>query len=414
MLSSALRYASGDSITCLSRLQSLDLNDSQVYVDGELEVSRLTNLTYLDLTQTICFWEDAWVEAMDTFEAWPSLKILKLVGTNLVDRQTVLKAPGVSELELLYPLGEAMTVSEVADLTVHAHVTIVQDMVDEVPAIPLYGKPVVSLHIHHQAAAASAAGHDFWPMLEHYPNLQSLHIHNTVISAAAPELGSLFRHVGIAQLCKLELAGISCTLLDLRHLISLGELVLHRVDHKAPLRGLVMPATLQKLTFEGSSLFGVQSVVNHQSGTWLSIHVEHNLHDLPQLTELVLSPVRFSYLSADWQPSLPFFPVSLRCLAVTRWHFVDVDWSGLRVCKHLEHLTLPGGYKRSLELESYISTARHLHVVDEDTTTAGGESAGAWQSEINQLWHGTRMLTLEDIPNWMGDPFALDDDDEDN
>lgn len=379
-------------------------------MDGELEVSRLTNLTYLDLTQTICFWEDAWVEAMDTFEAWPSLKVLKVVGTNLFDRQTVLKAPDVSELEVLYPLGEAMTTSEVADLTVHAHVTMVQDaMVHEVPSVPLYGNPVVSLHIHHQATAASASGHDFWPMLEHYPNLQSLHVHNSVVLAEAPDLGLLFRRVGFTQLDKLELAGITCTTLDFGHLPGLSELVLHRVDHKAPLQSLVMPESLQKLTFEGSSLFGVQLMT---SGARSNVHVEHNLQDLTQLTELVLSPVRFSQLSVDWQPSLPSFPASLRCLAVTRWHFVNVDWSGLRVCKHLERLILPGGYKRSLELRSYISTARHLHVVGEDTTTAGGESAGAWQSEVTQLWHGTRMLNLEDIPDWMEHPMAFGDDDD--
>lgn len=396
----ALRSSSvtipGDSITCLSRLSSLNLSNSEVYVDGQLEVSQLTNLTCLELTQTLCFWEDAWVEALDAFEAWPRLKVLKLLGSNLLDGRTVLTAPGVDELEVLYPHGSHMTVAEVAGKKVHAHVHVLRTTVlDEVLSAPLYRNPVVSLHVHQHSQSGSESGQNFWHLLDHCSNLQSLYIHNDVVLAQANSVGRMLTNIGLTQLKELELIGITCRDLDFGDVLTLTRLVLHRVDHMAHLAILVLPHTLRQLDFKGSSLFGIQS---YPSGA--SVDLSQSLQDLTCLTELKLSPIRSAYLSIAWQPSLPLFPVSLRYLAVQNWHFVDTcDWSGLKVCQQLERLTLPGGYKHTPVLDSFLSTARHLHIVDEHSWS---EQVG----EATEIYHGTQMSVLEELPDWLEDPYA--------
>ena len=383
----------GDSITCLSRLSSLNLSNSEVYVDGQLEVSQLTNLTCLELTQTLCFWEDAWVEALDAFEAWPRLKVLKLLGSNLLDGRTVLTAPGVDELEVMYPHGNHMTVAEAAGKKVHAHVHVLHNTVlDEVLSAPLYGRPVVSLHIHQHSQSGSETGQNFWHLLDHCPNLQSLHIHNDVILAQATPVGLMLTK-SLTQLKELELIGITCKDLDFGELEGLTRLVLHRVDHMAPLDILVMPHNLRQLDFKGSSMFGGLSYPPDAS-----VDPFKSLQDLTCLTELKLSPIRFAYLSIDWQPSFPRFPVSLRYLAVKHWHLVDTcDWSVLKVCQQLERFTLPGGCKHTPVLDSFLLTARHLHVVDEDRWL---EQDGV----ATEVYHGTRMLVLEEMPDWLEDP----------
>ena len=80
----------GDDITCLSKLKTLSLNSSKIYVDGHLEVTLLTNVTHLDLTRATCYWEDAVLDALNAFTAWPSLAVLKVCKCNLFDIDTVM------------------------------------------------------------------------------------------------------------------------------------------------------------------------------------------------------------------------------------------------------------------------------------------------------------------------------------
>ncbi|KAL3144385.1 hypothetical protein ABBQ32_004139 [Trebouxia sp. C0010 RCD-2024] len=90
----------GEDITCLRKLRSLSLCRSEVYVDGQLEVTLLTKLTCLDLTEATCYWDDAWVEALDMFTAWPALAVLKIMGCNLFDIHTVMDASHVAEVHM--------------------------------------------------------------------------------------------------------------------------------------------------------------------------------------------------------------------------------------------------------------------------------------------------------------------------
>ena len=84
----------GNSITCLSKLKSLSLCDSLVYVDGQSLITLLTKLTYLDLTDV------TGLEALDSFPAWPALEILKAHGCGLFNVYTLMHVPNVREIHL--------------------------------------------------------------------------------------------------------------------------------------------------------------------------------------------------------------------------------------------------------------------------------------------------------------------------
>ena len=386
-LTNCLISIPGDSLTRLSTLQSLSLSKSEIYVDGQLEVSRLTQLTQLDLTETTCYWEDAWVEALDAFEAWPRLQVLKLTGCNIVDTRTKLTVPLVTELHVVFPIGSSMSDTDVAGKKVHADVPIL----DGVPAVllghasalpALYGCPVVSMHLHQHFKSTSDPGSDFWPILQFCPSLQSLHVLNEAVAASVEDLGDILSP--FAHLDQLVLQGLTCTDLQLASLLSLTSLTLSRVDHRKQTCHIDLPQSLQHLKFKGSSLFDAQTV--------------HNVAALGQLTGLELAPVRCAHLPDVWQPKLPLLPESLRHLAVQHWWFSDTcDWSVLRVCTNLERLSLTGGMHINEDLQSYISAAKQLHVV----YIAGEDRqlhAEAWFDDDTKLWHGTRLSPFQEEP----------------
>ena len=90
----------GNDITCLSTLESLGLCYSYIYVDGQLQISLLSNLTHLDLNGAIFLLEDAWVDALDAFTARPALAIFKLYSCNLFDMNTVMDVSTVGEVHV--------------------------------------------------------------------------------------------------------------------------------------------------------------------------------------------------------------------------------------------------------------------------------------------------------------------------
>lgn len=259
--------------------------------------------------------------------------------------------------------------------------------VDEILSAPLYLEPVVSLHLYHMPTH-SGLTQGFWRLLGHHPHLQSLRITLSVELAEASALGYILAGNNSAQLRQLELGGKAFTHLSIEALTGLTKLILSSVDYNAPLLRLVMPQSLQVLRYEGSCLFG-----RHDNGTSCQVH---NLQDLTCLTELSLYRTTSSYLHYDCHPCLPPLPASLRYLAVQAWCFVhSCDWSGLSVCKQLQRLTLPGGFKRTAELDRYISSARHLHVVDEEIFNNRMEPCGAWWDDTDKCWHGTRMFNID-------------------
>ena len=92
----------GDDITCLSKLKSLSFFGSHIFVDDELKLSLLTNLTSLNLTDAECYWEETWAEALHTFTAWPALQLLKADCCSLFDKRTMVDLTTVSEVHVAH------------------------------------------------------------------------------------------------------------------------------------------------------------------------------------------------------------------------------------------------------------------------------------------------------------------------
>ena len=90
----------GKGITCFSKLKSLSLCYSEMYVDGQLEVTLLTRLTHLDLAGATCYWEDAGVDPLDILMAWPALAVLKTNNSNIFDVNTVMDVSSVREIHV--------------------------------------------------------------------------------------------------------------------------------------------------------------------------------------------------------------------------------------------------------------------------------------------------------------------------
>lgn len=91
----------GNSITCLSNLQSLDLSFCAGCVDQQLQFEQLTKLTCLDLTGVICFHENrACVAKWTRFDARPCLQVLKVQCPDFVGKTTVFHLSSVAEVHL--------------------------------------------------------------------------------------------------------------------------------------------------------------------------------------------------------------------------------------------------------------------------------------------------------------------------
>ncbi|DBB05820.1 TPA: hypothetical protein ACH3X3_009833 [Trebouxia sp. C0006] len=348
----------GDDISCLSKLKSLSLHATEVYVDGQLDVTCLTNLTYLDLSEICCFWDDAWVEALDSFTSWPGLHVLKLVNGNLIDQQTDLDCSSVKELHLNYP---NRPLSFVEGQAVHAHMGMLQvlEKFIEPEGPSQHGNAIVGLHI------TCDCPEDFDTVLQTValfcPKLQSLHV-GTSRATGFRYFGdpvSLFLFSGESatplRLTSLSLQGITCSQLDLKALTALTHLVVKQVDGEAQLACVILPPGLEVFAFIGNSLF--------QAG------IEHNLDTLKQLSTLKLGPKQCVYTLKPWLPVLPKLPVSLAHLSFEGQASQDiVGWSELCECTGLERLTLGTGHCPVGELQVWIKSAQYVCVVDHDYT----------------------------------------------
>lgn len=344
----------GDDISCLSRLKSLSLHATEIYVDGQLDVTCLTNLTYLDLSEICCFWDDAWVEALDSFTSWPGLQVLKLVNGNLIDQQTDLDCSSVKELHLNYP---NRPLSFVEGQAVHAH-TGVHQVLEKFtkPESPSqHGNAIVGLHI------TCDYPEDFDSVLQTValfcPKLESLHVGTSRATGfrffGPPASLSLFSggSATAVRLTSLSLHQISCSQLDLKALSALTHLVVDQVDKEAQLAFVILPPGLEIFVFIGNSLF--------QAG------IEHNLESLKQLSTLTLGPEKGIFNLKPWSPVLPKLPVSLAHLSLEGQASQDiVGWSELCACTGLERLTLGTGHCPVGELQVWIKSAQYVCVVD--------------------------------------------------
>jgi len=346
----------GDDISCLSKLKSLSLHATEVYVDGQLDVTRLTNLTYLDLSEICCFWEDAWVEALDSFTSWPGLDVLKLVNCNLVDQQTDLDCSSVKELHLNYPNRPLCFVEGQA---VHAYMGVHQvlEKFSKHERHSQRGNAIIGLH------STCDYSTDVDIVLQKValfcPNLQSLHVENSLVDGyrffESHASLSLFSEGNATplKLTSLSLHEVSCSQLDLQALTVLTHLVVRQVDKEAQLACVILPPGLEVFAFIGNSLF--------QAG------IEHNLQSLKQLSTLQLGPKQYYLIPKPWAPVVPKLPVSLAHLIFEGQASQGiVDWSGLYECTSLERLTLGTGHCPVGELQAWIKSAQYVCVVDHD------------------------------------------------
>ena len=255
----------GEGITCLSKLKSLSLCHSEIYVDGQLEVTLLTRLTHLDLAEATCCWEDAWVDALDTFTAWPGLAVLKVYNCNMFDMYTIMDVSSVREVDVGH-------FSHFADpgpdqqAHVHAHADRVirydskraSSIVDLTVDMP-YDRSLSD------SLLAFVTAHCRLERLVLLPSV----IGTMVQPLSFPgEAFSHLRHLAITGWYPSE------TSVDLPTLLCLTSLELTDIGTCRPVKSVELPSKLEVFTFSGFSLF--------QSG------IKHNLHALPLLTKIVL------------------------------------------------------------------------------------------------------------------------------
>ncbi|KAL3154802.1 hypothetical protein ABBQ38_011346 [Trebouxia sp. C0009 RCD-2024] len=367
----------GEDITCLRKLRSLSLCRSEVYVDGQLEVTLLTKLTCLDLTEATCYWDDAWVEALDIFTAWPALAVLKIMSCNLFDIHTVMDVSHVGEVHMGH---FEVFVQPALDQQGHVHIT--DDQASRYGSMRF--SSIVDLHV--DVSHGPASIDPLLYVVAAYP-LKSLNLHfrESFPHQARPVLDSnSFTGGSFSNLKHLAITGIHPLThkLHLQSLTCLTSLVLKKLDRSWQVKRLELPCSLEAFTFLGLGLFFSRT--------------EHNLHQLPLLTKVVLEidepVIEGPGDSCDFEPGpcVPQLPQSLHYLMLTgvAWCRSDCNWSGLQACLDLQHLTLPAGHQISGPLREWIGSARCLFVVDHvQHEDCSGRSC-------------CRMAQLDEVPGW--------------
>ena len=353
-----------EDITCLSKLQSLTLAKSAVYVQGTLEMERLTALTFLDLSHTDCCLVDGTsVSTLGIFTAWPSLRVLKIEGCNLFRSQTSMDCAMVQEAHVSSSLFHARV--DVRTLQLHA------SLHQSIGSMPIWclgcQSCIVSVKLLLSQDSPQAALEELCML----PKLGHLDLY-----VADPQLKHLprqaFKPVLPLQLTSLHVRGLACTKLDLHHLTCLISLNLSNIDIAGGLGYIAFPAGLQALTFVGSSLFGQA--------------VRHNLLDLAGLVEVTLQPhfqsgnKLIGNFVESWHPTLPRLPACVTHLTVHESIFGGLpcsdtwDWTALAYCPRLQHLTFSSKQflERSRKLQMIMRTLPCLLVVDYGFAQDGG------------------------------------------
>lgn len=335
----------GNDITCLRTLKSLGLCYSNIYVDGQLEISLLTNLTHLDLNGAICFWEDAWVDALDAFTAWPSLAVFKLYNCNLFDMNTVVDVSTVGEVHVGHTVDYAQPRPDEEgrvrachiDSTFSYHSKRAATIVD------------LTVKLDHDPTADSLPGY----VAAHCP-LQSVILNRASALCCRPTEPLDFPGASFSSLRHLAITGLYPVThsVDLQSLLCLTslELVLHS-SRESSMKSIMLPLKLEEFSFLGCELFQGE--------------MKHNLNELASLTKIELE---LDFAGGDCV-CLPGLPLSVRhlVLAGTEWNQWDIDWSGLHGClQHcLQHLTLACCQQMSEQLKMWVRSARCLYVLDQ-------------------------------------------------
>ena len=356
----------GDGITCLSKLKSLSFFGSDIYVDGELEVSLLTNLTHLNLTEATCFWEDAWVEALDTFTAWPALQMLKAHGCNIFDKHTRMDLTTVLEVHVdhidsVKGLGLPGQQSHVG--TDFSHFALPDDHPSREDAHLFKSVVGLALNVNAQDPIHKAFAVDFLCRFAELCSIKSL---NLIFGCCDLTRSLSFLGDSFANLVNLSIHGLHPHghALDLQPLSCLISLDINGMDQPEPLESIKLPCKLEGFKYAGFSLF-LQST-------------EHNLDKLPCLTVVTLwlpeiPGVTSRYVNQGWH--IPRLPLSLRHFTVEdlgdQFRRGDFDWSGLQGCPNLEHLTL-ACLQLSEQLKEWLRSARYLYIIEHEANEIDG------------------------------------------
>ena len=366
---------------CLSTLTSLSLRLSCICGPKEVELTKMTNLECLDVSNA-SWMSEGWLR-LDSFDGWSALKVLKIDKCEMFTPATVLNIPSVRELTLSH-LRSGLS-QETKVHVKYAGRSFPFEMITSAPRLP----HLVSVHIVlsqcKDTAANSAAMIDL--LILYCTSVQSLmYIADTdCLVKGQASLGRLDASTN-HQLCDITLEGFCCSGVDLSGFASLTSVSLSRLDTPELPCKLVLPERVQSFSFCGTSLF-------------VTAGNQCLLADLNCLTQLVLDPGKEDLEFMDRGVfvgqqllHLPQLPGSLRHLHLKgppsnlstasndRYRnlflrdmdtappqvYIDVcDWQCLTGCTNLERLTLPLGYKLSGGLYAWVQAARHVHTVQD-------------------------------------------------
>ncbi len=344
----------GSSISCLAHLKSLSLQGSEIWGDPS-DITMLTNLTLLDLSESIWNWPNSErAPVMLLFPGWSALQVLKLSECSLVDRQSTLSLPGVLDLQLDWAPARICS----STLRIRSHLASHQWMTELLPHVNLLVEldtAVDTLDRYYNYSESHTYAERLGWLLSLCHRLQSFKfIGFSSTGNVDAEQMVIDRHNG-ACLHRLSLSTVNFRLLHLQDAISLTSIELHNVD-AAPDFTLVLPPWLQSFEFTGSYLFTPQA--------------RHVLLECTRLNKLRVVGEGVITLA---QCSMPLLPSSLRHLDIQSSRadrgWIDCcDWKCLNACTNIEYLRLPSPEHLVGNLKAWVHSARHLHIVEFRTT----------------------------------------------
>ena len=208
----------------------------------------------------------------------------------------------------------------------------------------------LKLHTYSVQDASSLVPAGLCSLLEGCRHLKALHLATFAVSGPFQALSvDAGQGACLQELC---LRGFSMSVVDLSSLDCLTKVKLDRLRHRpGTVPVLHLPCSLRSFSGLGSYLFSSSS--------------RHLLFETSHLTELELS---LDLLYAQHDAALPYFPGSLLQLHLrlaNNAHGCDLgkyDWSCLKACTNLKHLTLPCA-SVGLRSQPWIDSARHLHTI---------------------------------------------------
>lgn len=343
----------GEDITCLSKLNSLGLSQSEVYVDGALDVERLTALTYLDLTDTTCYWEDAWIEVLDTFTPWPKLRILKTSGCNMFDNKTRVVVDALQEAHVSCPIDLDFT----QDSQVQLQLQSVAPLMVIEPCEPAtlgkhldFRKLVTGLTLY-PTGKRGVMEYTMDQVSTGFPNLRSLRF-----DGAFAVVTDAFDFALLPNLADLHLRAVGCPAFNLQCLSSLTSVNLSCGNDREHLCHLLLPTSLQALTFVGFGLFASST--------------QQNLLDLPCLSQVMLVTPTIQDSQKHWllsqRPPMPKLPCCVTHLKLPTSVQLQsfIDWSNSKGCQSVQYLTLQTVPSPGDSLHDWVTSLPNLSVID--------------------------------------------------